>query len=1720
MAIFRLAATAVSGVEWSTVGGTGRSIIFAIMRIPFVSRLWLSTALTAAALLGSPAESARASDSAAVFNEVQYHPATTTGEEEWIELANLMAVDMDLSGWQLTGAVTFTFPEGSRLKAGGYLLVAAQPAAVPGALGPWNGRLSNNGERLRLLNVSGRLMDELDYGDDEPWPAAADGSGATLARRQAGTASPGAAAWTASLETGGTPGTGNFPSGPAPAGVRISEITAAGPLPFQVELVNEGASPFPLTDLRLGTFTPTVGVLEPGAFIVYGEAELGFSPGDGETLFLWDVRGGRVLDAVTAGPFPRARSGGRMMQPKSPSFGDANRFALSTDVVINEIMYEAPPFASIPGQPEVVETKVLVPLDAVWRYRTATNDPGPNWAQIRHEASPEWLSGQGLLGFETTPATLPDVLRTPFLSTASPTYYFETEFTLTAEQAASLSRLQIEHVIDDGAAFYLNGVEVTGWRINLPEGTIRHGTLASAGVPNAVLSPPRDTPLAGLALVSGVNRLSIEVHQQLASGNDMVCGARLSAVTTVTPEVAPAPVAANPDEWIELHNQGATPVDLTGWSLDQAVRFTFPTGTTIAAGSFLVVAKQSAKLKQTWPERAPLIIGDFTGSLSANGEIIALLDAAGNPADEARYHPSPLSNGGGSSLELTDSRNDNSHPQAWVDSDETAKSEWKSFSWRAPGTQKFGPTVWNEFRLGLLDAGACLIDDLRVRRDPDGAAVELLRNGDFEKLPAGANWRLLGNHAGSRVVEDPANPANRVLRLAATGPTETNHNHAETTFVNNAALTSGVHEVSFRARWLSGTNQLNTRAYYQKLARTWELPIPAALGTPGARNSRAVAAAEAGPVLSGLLHTPSIPAPRGDVTVSLAATDPDGVTAAVLYYRINPASTFETRPMALTDGRWSTAIPGQTAGAIVHFYATVTDSVGAISQLPTRGPDSRALVQWQDSQTTQVPAHQLRLIMLPTDRNFLLAPLNRLSNDRVPGTLVYRGTEVFHDVGVRLQGTAAGRVRDGDPYIGYDIAFPPDHLVRGLHTGIGIDRSARSPVVRRQDEMYVRHTFNRAGLPCTVDDLCYFIAPTTTHTGPAILQMAAYGGQWTDSQFPETTGTVYNYDITYDPITVSPAGNPENLKPAVPFEHIATDLTNLGQDKEQYRGPFDIRAGKRRDDYTGLIRLAQTMVLPSAQLAVAAPEIINLDQVFQCTALVNLWGIGDTYYTGGLPHNIRLFVPENGRGINFLPWDMDFVMSGATNAPLIPSGNNLARLITSSPGHRRRYLGHIRHLCETVFNAAALNPWLTHYGSVVGQTYSGTANYVNARRTFAQSQYPARSPFAVTTNGGTDFTTETSEVVLEGTGWIDLKEIRRNGLPVAVTWLDLTRWRVTLPLLAGANVLQLEAVGFDDAVQATQSLTITSTTAAEPRPRDLLRMTEIHYHPANPTTPAELAASSSDSDFEFIELKNIGTETVRLEGVRFTSGIDLVLPAGARLDAGAMGVIVRNRTAFAARYGTGITVLAAYGPDALDNAGETLTLTEATGEIIQSFTFDPAWLPSSDGAGWSLVVRHENAASPDLNTFAAWALSGQRHGHPGTSNGPVFSSEFTGWQNDSFSPAELASPATSAPEADPTASGLNNLLRYAFGLTPQTNPPPATPIVTLNNQSLRLDVRRRQQTVDLDFILETSTNFATWTPSPATPVVIATHPDGTETVRWETPAAENAQYFRVRVRTQ
>ena len=160
------------------------------------------------ALLGR----ALAIDAAVIMNEIHYHPLA--GDTEWIELHSLSGVDIDLSGWRLTDGIEFTFPEGAKITGHGYLIVAAAPGAGSlaglNALGPWSGALNNSGEKVTLVNRIGREMDTVTYSDGGDWPVGADGSGATLARRNSESGDPSPASWAASAETGGTPGRVNF----------------------------------------------------------------------------------------------------------------------------------------------------------------------------------------------------------------------------------------------------------------------------------------------------------------------------------------------------------------------------------------------------------------------------------------------------------------------------------------------------------------------------------------------------------------------------------------------------------------------------------------------------------------------------------------------------------------------------------------------------------------------------------------------------------------------------------------------------------------------------------------------------------------------------------------------------------------------------------------------------------------------------------------------------------------------------------------------------------------------------------------------------------------------------------------------------------------------------------------------------------------------------------------------------------------------------------------------------------------------------------------------------------------------------------------------------------------------------------------------------------------------------------------------------------------------
>ena len=116
--------------------------------------------LLAAGLLAC-APALDAGDSVVVVNEMHYNPASAT--LEFVELHNQLSVNVDMSGWRFDGGITFQFAEGAVIPARGYLVVAKAPATLQtatgftGALGPFTGALSNDGETLKLWNNNSAL---------------------------------------------------------------------------------------------------------------------------------------------------------------------------------------------------------------------------------------------------------------------------------------------------------------------------------------------------------------------------------------------------------------------------------------------------------------------------------------------------------------------------------------------------------------------------------------------------------------------------------------------------------------------------------------------------------------------------------------------------------------------------------------------------------------------------------------------------------------------------------------------------------------------------------------------------------------------------------------------------------------------------------------------------------------------------------------------------------------------------------------------------------------------------------------------------------------------------------------------------------------------------------------------------------------------------------------------------------------------------------------------------------------------------------------------------------------------------------------------------------------------------------------------------------------------------------------------------------------------------
>lgn len=423
----------------------------------------------------------------------------------------------------------------------------------------------------------------------------------------------------------------------------------------------------------------------------------------------------------------------------------------------------------------------------------------------------------------------------------------------------------------------------------------------------------------------------------------------LCAQSVVINEIHYDPINnARPSEFIELHNPGTLPVDLSGWRFTDAINYLFPTGTVLPAGGMTVVTRDLAAFQTDFKTAA---LGPWTGALGNGGDRIQLRDAGGTVVDELEYRagfPWPThAAGGGSSMELVNPALDNNLGGSWRSSPGPGSAS-NTLPLIAPGENGW------RFRRGTSEASDPMnewrngdfVDDLTwaTVRTPLGYNDPNLKTDlltpPWEAQPMQQNYISVYLRK-EFVVQGTTLPTNVRLRVSVddgcivwingvvagrfniNGTDEKPYNAG---VLDPAGIPTGAspHEAATAAGvpvWQDllitaatvnlrpGINTIAVHAFNESIGSS-DFSIDAqlvgefpALPTPGATN--VTLAANPPPQVRQVDHTPRQPKAEEPVVVTARVTDPEGVIAVTLAYQVVEPGAYIRRKDAAYTANWT-----------------------------------------------------------------------------------------------------------------------------------------------------------------------------------------------------------------------------------------------------------------------------------------------------------------------------------------------------------------------------------------------------------------------------------------------------------------------------------------------------------------------------------------------------------------------------------------------------------------------------------------------------------------------------------------------------------------------------------------------------------------------------------------------------------------------------------------------
>jgi len=919
------------------------------------------------ALMASPAD--------IVMNEVMYNPPDgPEGDElEFLELYNRGAEEVDISGWKFTEGISFTFPPGTIIEPESYLVVCSDPAemlsryGIYNIIGPFSGRLSNQGERVALSDNSDvpTLIDEVDYETGGDWPGEPDGNGPSLELVNPWVDNSIGAHWRASQPrvSRGTPGGQNscHQANPPPVITGVSRIPVS-PTSTQAVVITAtvrddtavqsvslyyvaGQAPdaetttLQMDDLGDGTYSATIPHHADGTWVWYSIAA--------------------VDDSLAVGWWP-------LGAPESKAWYLVdNQPAIEGDIVINEIMYHN---TDEKGQDlEWVE---------IFNASTRTIDLSRWCLKDDEDAHSFYLPRGTSLSPGEFLVLCHDLTRTV------ETYGIDNvvgNFSFRLSDGGSLVRL-----------FDANGMllDLVEYEDSSPWPDEADGGGASLECVN----PFADNSLFsnwGPGLPEGSPGEVNSIYSPFNHDGDIVMN-----------EIMYHPADDDDDaQFLELFNRGYETVDLSNWRFTRGITHTFgpedPT-TRIPPGGFLVLCKDASKASKLYKVGAPAVTWE-EGRLDHGGETLALENAVGVTIDIVKYNDEPpwpvAADGFGSSLECINPYVDNNHPRNWRAS--SGKAYWQF-------VQRTGVGTSGQLYFYMLEPGECLIDEVSITEV--GGSDNCVPNGDFETGEWG--WQMTGNHAGSFRETGQAHSGNACMHIVATGTGESSTNSVNVLTIPEL-VRDETYVLSFWVKHVKGGTRLFSRLSGGGIGGETALAGSGLLSSPGRPN--AAFSLDLPPFISSVEHIPSMPRPKGAGKIVSAVEDDVEVASVVLQYKSALEDSWTSVEMhddgldgdaVAGDGLYAAMTASYPSQTVVQYIVVAWDNAGNATQSPAANDPkpNHAYFVYNREVISKLPVY---FMTIPT-----LASINPSSDNYHPATFVYQGN-VYENVGVRYRGGTA-----------------------------------------------------------------------------------------------------------------------------------------------------------------------------------------------------------------------------------------------------------------------------------------------------------------------------------------------------------------------------------------------------------------------------------------------------------------------------------------------------------------------------------------------------------------------------------------------------------------------------------------------------------------------------------------------------------------------------------------